>query len=60
MDYNEIGLQITNDELNLIKNNSTIGYKYDNYKNIRSALIIEYLKYKQMIYYDKKINIHGN
>jgi DNA-directed RNA polymerase beta subunit len=56
-DYDEFGLQINNEETNLIKNNSIIGYKYDNYKNTRSALIIEYLKYKHSLYYDKKISI---
>ena len=53
----EFGLQINNEETNLVKNNNIIGYKYDNYKNTRSALIIEYLKYKQSVYYDEKISI---
>ena len=57
IDYNEVGLQINNDETNLIKNNSIIGYKYDNYKNTRSALIVEYLCYKQNTHYDNKIGI---
>ena len=57
IDYNEVGLQINNDETNLIKNNSIIGYKYDNYKNTRSALIVEYLCYKQSTHYDNKIGI---
>ena len=57
MDYNEIGLQINNEETNLIKNNSVIGYKYSNYKNTRSALIVEYLTYKQYKYYDTSITI---
>jgi DNA-directed RNA polymerase beta subunit len=56
-DYDNFGLQITNEETNLIKTNSLIGYKYDNYKNTRSALVIEYLNYKQSLYYDKKISI---
>jgi DNA-directed RNA polymerase beta subunit len=56
-DYDDFGLQITNEETNLIKTNSLIGYKYDNYKNTRSALVIEYLNYKQSLYYDKKISI---
>jgi hypothetical protein len=55
-DYNEVGLQINNEETNLIKNNSIVGYKYDNYKNTRSALIVEYLKYKQTTYYDAKVS----
>jgi DNA-directed RNA polymerase beta subunit len=56
-DYDEFGLQINNEETNLIRTNSLIGYKYDNYKNTRSALVIEYLNYKQSVYYDKKISI---
>ena len=54
-DCNEIGLQIANEETNLIKNNSIVGYKYNNYKNTRSAAIIEYLKYKQTNYYNANI-----
>ena len=54
-DYDEVGLQINNEESNLIKNNSVIGYKYDNYKNTRSALIVEYLCYKQSAYYDPTV-----
>ena len=57
IDYDEVGLQINNDETNLIKNNSIVGYKYDNYKNTRSALIVEYLCYKQSTHYDNKISL---
>jgi DNA-directed RNA polymerase beta subunit len=56
IDCTEVGLQINNEESNLIKNNSIIGYKYDNYKNTRSALIVEYLCYKQSTYYDPKVS----
>ena len=59
-DYDEIGLQIDNEETNLIKNNSIIGYKYANYKNTRSALIVEYLKYKQTAYYDSNTSLDLN
>ena len=56
-DYDEIGLQINNEETNLIKNNSIIGYKYANYKNTRSALVVEYLKYKQTKEYDTSAKV---
>ena len=40
------GYKIGDAEFNLIKYFDTIGYRYDTYKLIDSAIIIEYLKYK--------------
>lgn len=46
--YN-IGVQISNSQNNLIKYFDTIGYRYDTRKITNSAIIIEYLKYKNSI-----------
>ena len=56
-DCDDIRLQITNEETNLIKNNSVIGYKYDNNTNTKSGAIIEYLKYKQTDYYNTNFSV---
>jgi hypothetical protein len=46
--YN-IGVQISNSQNNLIKYFDTIGYRYDTRKITNSAIIIEYLKYKNIM-----------
>ena len=45
----KIGIKISDCQKNLIAYFDTIGYRYANTKNISSAVIIEYLKYKDII-----------
>jgi DNA-directed RNA polymerase beta subunit len=43
-----VAYYISNNYDNLIKYYETIGYKYSNTKNTKSAVLIEYLKYKKL------------
>ena len=57
-----VGVQLSNKHENLIKYFDTIGYKYDIRKITNSAIIIEYLKYKNTLkeeYIEKIENIRN-
>lgn len=55
LDKKTVHLGFSQETNNIIKFYEEIGYKYDNYKNMESAICIEYLKYKNIMQ-QKRIN----
>jgi len=50
----KIGYKISDKQENLIQYYDSIGYRYCHSKNINTALVIEYLKYKNELYKERK------
>ena len=53
----KIGYKISDKQENLIKYYDSIGYRYCHSKNINTAVVIEYLKYKNELYVQHKTMI---
>lgn len=49
-----VSYYISSERLNLIKYYDLIGYRYDVYKNIESGILVEYLKYVEKQYQERK------
>ena len=57
IDRFQIGVQMSNAQENLIKYYDTIGYRYDTRKICKSAIVVEYLKYKRHIFIEIVIHV---